>query len=119
MHSTLAHNQLFKASSSSGVSAKRRDEGKKRGVVFANRLPPAGGFGAKCSAFSSSSTSSFPAAFVEKKLFLVRVDKSVESDEDFDEKKERDFFDRDAGVFVVFVFVFSEGGCLRDGWFQS
>jgi hypothetical protein len=69
MHSTLAHNQLFKASSSSGVSsAKRRDkEGKKRGVVFANRLPPAGGFGAKCSAFSvsSSSTSSFPAAFVE------------------------------------------------------
>lgn len=69
MHSTLAHNQLFKASSSSGVSsAKRRDkEGKKRGVVFANRLPPAGGFGAKCSAFSvSSSTSSFPAAFVEK-----------------------------------------------------
>ena len=61
MYSTLAHNQCaFKASSS---SSKRRDEGKKRGVVVCARLP--GFVGARCNnAFSSSSSNSF--AFVEK-----------------------------------------------------
>jgi solute carrier family 35 protein E1 len=64
MYSTLAHNQCaFKASSSSSVSAKRREVGKKRGVVVFARLP--GFVGARCNAFSSSSSTSFP-AFVEK-----------------------------------------------------